>query len=171
MTTADDVLACIRRYPGIHLRGLERELGLASPLVHYHAKQLEREGRIVSAAVGGYTRYWPSDLAEGMPAEERGTLALLREEVALHVVLLLLERGPLPQADLVQALGLAKSTVSYHVEKMVQRGLLERRGVEAGTVVALRDAKRVRRLLRAHEPTADLLRRFRDLWMDFYGGR
>ena len=168
MTTGDDVHACIRRYPGIHLRGLERELRMSSALVHYHVKQLEKAGKVVSAAVGGYTRYYATDL-DDMPAADRELLAVLREEVPLHVVLLLLERGETTQGDLTDALGLAKSTVSYHVDKMVARGVLERLGSGPGVRLRARDAPRLRRLLLAYEPTDDLRRRFGRLWGDFYG--
>ena len=167
------VAACIRRYPGIHLRGIERELGLSSGLVHYHVKALEAAGEALGASVGGCRRLFPKDAGGGrvLAPEDLDLLAALREEVAFHLVLLLLDGGPTPQADLVEETGLAKSTVSYHLERLVARGLLERVERPSGErVVRVRESARVRRLLLAYEPTADLQERFRGLWSDFYRG-
>lgn len=172
-STQSRVLACIRKYPGIHLRAIERELGLSSALVHYHVKGLEAGGLIVSAPVGGYLRFYPKEAVEGrrgLTADDQELLAFLREEVPLHVVLILLERGPTTQADIGEDLGLAKSTVSYHVDKLVTRGLLERQERGQEKVLRVRDAGRVRRLLAHYEPTVDLQEKFRGLWEDFYGG-
>lgn len=166
-STADEILACVKRYPGIHLRGVERELGLSSALVHYHVKQLESKGHLVSALVGGYLRLYPKNAPR--PLAEDETFALLREEVPLHVVLILLEKGAARQGELVESLELAKSTVSYHVDKLVSRGLLVRREQGAEVVLRLKDARRVRKLLSSYAPTPDLVEKFRDLWADFYG--
>lgn len=166
-STADAILACVQRYPGIHLRGVERELGVSSALVHYHVKQLEAKGLLVSALVGGYLRLYPKDAARPLAGDE--TLAVLREEVPLHVVLLLLERGSITQSELVESLGLAKSTVSYHVDKLVSRGLLVRREKASEISLRLKDARRVRKLLASYSPTPDLVEKFRGIWSDFYG--
>ncbi len=171
--TREVILACIGRYPGIHLRGIERELGLSSALVHYHVKSLETSGEVVAAAVGGYLRFYPADLGEGrgeISDEDREVLAALREEIPLHVILLLLDGGPTPQSDLVEELGLAKSTVSYHIDRLVARRLVERVEKASGErVIRVRDAARVRRVLTRYAPTADLIEKFRALWEDFYG--
>jgi DNA-binding MarR family transcriptional regulator len=170
--TQSRVLACIRRYPGIHLRAIERELALSSALVHYHVKQLEGRGAIVSAPVGGYLRFYPKEVEESpdVTQGEMDLIAYLREEVPLHVILILLERGPVPQSTLAEDLDLAKSTVSYHVDKMAARDLLERETRSGGErVIRVKEPARLRRLLETYAPTKDLHEKFRDLWDDFYG--
>lgn len=170
-TTRALVFDAVRRYPGIHLRALERELGLSAALVQYHVKKLEAEGFVETREQGGYARLYPTPKAEPVQVrpEDRELLGLLREEVPLHIVLLLLDRGPLTHAELVAALGNAKSTVSYHLAKMAEAGLVDR--VAGSTRLQVPERDRVYRLLLAYRPTSDLLDAFADLWGDLYGGR
>lgn len=167
-----DVLACIRKFPGIHLRGIEREIGMSSALVHYHVKALEEEKTIVSAVVGGYLRFYPREIVtgpRGLAASDQEALALLREEAILHVVLLLLDERELAQKDIAESLALAKSTVSYHVDRLLAKGVVTRAERDGEKVVKLRDPARLRRLLTRFEPTKAMRDKFSDMWEDFYG--
>lgn len=157
----------VLQYPGVHLRGIEQQLGVSAALASYHLHSLEKDRWVRSYDMEGYTRWFPGPRSEekALGRRERRLLGLLREEAALQVALLLLDRGPLTHAQLVEELGLAKSTVSYHLSKMERMGLVKRRGDDA---VALADAEFTEGLLMRFEPTPDLLSRFRALWDDFY---
>lgn len=159
----------VLRYPGIHVRGLERNLGVSAPLAQYHLRKLVEEGWVEVHEQGGYSRHYPT--RKGRTAhvsdEDMPLVGLLREELPLHVALLLLDHGPQTHAELVERLGVAKSTLSYHLAKMAAAGLVDR---EPGTTrLRLADRDRVYRLLLAYRPTPDLLDAFADLWEDLYG--
>ncbi|MFA5860077.1 MAG: ArsR family transcriptional regulator [Candidatus Thermoplasmatota archaeon] len=159
----------VRKYPGIHVRGLERQIGESAPLVQYHLKRLEEEGFVVSREQGGYTRYYTTRKAKSARVTERDLplVGLLREEVPLHIVLLLLDEGPRTHGELVEKLGMAKSTVSYHLAKLAQEGIV---GREKGSPrITLIDRGRIYKLLLAYTPTPDLLDSFASLWEDLYG--
>lgn len=159
----------VRRYPGIHLRGLERQLRVSAPLVQYHVRKLAEAGFVEAHEQGGYLRFYPTDKARDVrvTAQDLPLVGLLREEVPLHVALLLLDRGPLSHGELVAAAGVAKSTLSYHLAKLAEAGVVER---EPGSArVRLADRDRIYRLLLAYEPTPDLRDAFADLWGDLYG--
>ena len=159
----------ILRYPGIHVRGLERHVRASAPLVQYHLKRLVEEGFVEPHEQGGYTRYYPTAKAKQLRVTERDLplVGLLREEVPLHVVLLLLDHGPQTHGELVDRLGMAKSTVSYHLAKLAEAGVVDR---EPGTQrLVLKDRERMHALLLAYQPTPDLLDAFADLWGDLYG--
>lgn len=161
------VYDAVRRYPGIHLRALERNLGISAPLAQYHLKHLAKLGFVEGRDQGGYTRWWPTAKEVRVREEDRALLGVLREEVPLHVALLLLDHGALTHGDLVAQLGIAKSTVSYHLAKLAQAGVVER---EPGTArLRLAEPERVHALLLAHNPTPDLLDTFAGLWDDLYG--
>lgn len=161
------VYRLVLQYPGIHLRGVEQQLGISSALASYHLHHLEKAGWLRSYEMEGYTRWFPGPRSREarLSRRERKLLGLLREEAALQVTLLLLDRGSLSHGELVGELGLAKSTVSYHLAKMERAGLLRRRaeGVE------LVDAELAESLLLRFEPTPGLLGRFERLWRDLYG--
>jgi predicted transcriptional regulator len=154
-------------YPGVHLRGVEQQLGISSALASYHLHELEKGGWLRSYDMEGYTRWFPGPRSRKarLTLRERRLLGLMREEAALQVTLLLLDRGAASHAQLVEALGLAKSTVSYHLAKMERAGLVKRRGED----IVLADPDLAESLLLRYEPTPDLLGRFRKVWEDLYG--
>ncbi|MHB8586857.1 MAG: winged helix-turn-helix transcriptional regulator [Thermoplasmatota archaeon] len=165
------ILACIRTYPGIHLRGIERALSLSSALVHYHVRELERKGDIASETAHGYTRYYDREATVG-PAkirkEDRATLAILREETPAQIIVILLDEGALPHHALVQRTGLSKSTVTYQLDKLAEEGLVEKVQGAGQWTYRVREEERLRRLLLAYRPAPDLFERFQRLWSDFY---
>ena len=163
------VLNAIRKYPGIHLRGLERQLHESGPLVLYHVKHLVAHGYVEVRDQGGYARHFPTAKARAARISPADVpfVGLLREETALHVALILLDEGPKTNTELVERLKTAKSTVSYHLAKLAEAGLVEREPETAR--VRLRDPDRVYRILLTHAPTPDLLDAFHDLWDSIYG--
>lgn len=154
-------------YPGVHLRGVEQQLGISSALASYHLHELEKGGWLRSYGMAGYVRWFPGPRSREakLTLRERRLLGLMREEAAFQVTLVLLDRGAATHAQLVEALGLAKSTVSYHLAKMERAGLVKRREEE----VVLADPDLAESLLLRYEPTPDLLGRFRKVWEDLYG--
>jgi predicted transcriptional regulator len=157
----------VLQYPGVHLRGVEQQLGISSALASYHLHELEKGRWLRSYDMEGYTRWFPGPRSQEarLSRRERKLLALLREEAALQVALVLLDRGGATHGELVEALGLAKSTVSYHVAKMERAGLVHHRQER----VELADPDLTDSLLLRFEPTPDLLARFARLWGDLYG--
>jgi DNA-binding transcriptional ArsR family regulator len=157
----------VTRYPGLHLRGLERQVGVSAPLVQYHVRRLIEAGFIESREKGGYVRFYATPKAKSarLKPEDQALVGLLREEVPLHIALLLLDEGDLTHGALVERLGIAKSTVSYHLAKLAQAEVVVR---GEGAAIRLADRERVYRMLLAHEPTPDLIDAFADLWGALY---
>lgn len=158
-----------RHYPGIHLRELERQIGESAALCQYHLGKLVEEGFVEAAEQGGYVRYFPTakGKAASVTARDREALGLLRESVPLHIVLVLLDEGPLLHSEIVGKVGVAKSTTSYHLGKLADGGLVER---EPGSKrVRLVDRERTYRLLLTYRPTPTLIEAFADLWQGLYG--
>ncbi|HVM45631.1 MAG TPA: ArsR family transcriptional regulator [Candidatus Thermoplasmatota archaeon] len=162
------VYDAVRRYPGIHLREIERQTGVSAPLAQYHLRKLADDGYVEVHEQGGYARHFPTDKGKSASVTPRDLplVGLLREEVPLHAVLLLLDRGPLTHAELVAELGVAKSTASYHLAKLAEADVVERAGEGK---LRLKDRERIYRLLLAYRPTPTLVDSFAELWEDLYG--
>lgn len=163
------VYDAVRRYPGIHLREIERQIGVSAPLAQYHLKKLVEAGFVDIHEQGGYARHYPTDKGKSasVTPADLPIVGLLREEVPLHVVLVLLDKGPMTHTDLVAELQVAKSTLSYHLAKLAEAEVVERAGSDAR--LRLKDRERMYRLLLAYRPTPSLLDRFAQLWEDLYG--
>lgn len=138
------MLGVVSDHPGIHLRGLERETGLALGQVLYHLDRLERMGVLVSARDGGFRRYYP---ARGIGRAEKRFLGALRQEMPRRVLLALLAGGELRHRELLDRLGVAASTLSFHLQRLLASGVVTRRREGASNVYSIADPALVRREL------------------------
>ena len=118
-----DILGCVVGRPGVHLRGVERMTGYPLGQVLYHLDRLERMGLVVSVKGAGYRRFF---VTGAFTREEKPVLAALRHDAPRRIVIRLLEAPGLAHAELREALGLAGSTVSFHLGRLVDLGVLER---------------------------------------------
>ncbi len=160
----------IRLFPGIHLRGIVKQLDTSTSLARYHLDHLVSEDLIREVHVGGFTRYFPKEAYGSLSPKERHTLELLRQEKPLEIVLALLEHGPLQHRDLVEVVATTKGTLSYHLEKLVDQRVVRKvpRGPEKG--FHLIDPDGVRTLLSRYEPLPEIYEQVHDLWEDLFSG-
>lgn len=118
-----DIYETVLRVPGAHLRGIERLTSLPLGQVLYHLDRLERMGLVVSKRDAGFRRYY---VASVVSRGEKLVLAALRHAAARRIVLALLERGPLSHKELQPILGVAGSTLSFHLQRLVAAGVVRR---------------------------------------------
>lgn len=136
--------------PGIHFNGLVRGLDLASGQVQFHLRRLLGDGAIVQTRLYGRTHYYPPEFGEF----ERGALAMLRRETARDILLVLLDAGVARPASVAETLDIARSTLEWHVDRLVEQGLVTKRRDETNRVLLVpnRPAETLR-LLADIEPT------------------
>jgi len=135
----------IRTHPGVHFNGLVRALDLAPGQVQHHLKALLAGDDVVEEPLLGRTHYYPG----GYGAWERQALALLRRETARDIVAMLLDVGAAPPATMVDRLGIARSTLEWHLDRLETVGLVEK---------TYDDRRHVTLELARPEETAGLLR-------------
>lgn len=114
----------IRRYvddhPGVHFNELARALDLAPGQVQYHLRRLRRADAVVENPLYGRTHYYTPEYGPW----ERGALAVLRRETARDAMVCLIENGPSAPNDVVDELGVARSTLEWHVDHLVEQDLV-----------------------------------------------
>lgn len=169
-STRERILDTVRAFPGIHFRGIVRELDTSTALVRYHIQQLLQDGKVRSVELGGFVRYFPKESYRELGPQDRELLALLRQERPLEIVLALLELGPMQHRDLHEVVGGSKGTLTYHLKKLTRAGVVRRvaRGEERG--FHLEDPDHLRDVLAQHEPSSDIVDRVHDTWEDLFGG-
>jgi predicted transcriptional regulator len=160
----------VQDYPGLHLRELARAARLDPNHAKYHLAYLERHGWVSSRREDGYWRFWPRTEGsvgwrEQVPLEDKEPLCLLRRPAPLHAVLCLLERGTMPHAQLRQAVGVASSTLHYHMRQLEAQGLVASRRDGRERHYRLVDPERVRDLLRRYRPPRPLMARCGSAWL------
>ena len=163
------VFRYVQDYPGMHLREVARAAGLDPNHAKYHLAYLERHGWVSSRREEGYWRFWPRTEGtlgwrEQVPIEDKEPLCLLRRAAPLHAVLCLLERGSMAHADLQRAVGLASSTLHYHMRALAAHGLVESGRAGRARVYRLADPARMRALLERYRPPRPLMARCGEAW-------
>jgi len=136
----------VRADPGVHFNALVRGLDMAPGQVQYHLKRLLGEG-VVAEDCYGRTHYYPPSY----DAWERRALALLRRETSAEIIATLLDEGPSRPVDVADRVGIARSTLAWHTDRLVEAGLVEKRHDGHQLVVA--DRRRTVELLEAADPS------------------
>lgn len=131
--TADD-------RPGIHLAALAERTGMPFSSLGHHARVLEREGLVTTEKHGGRRRVYPVDV------EQPALRAALAEGATAGILDALRTSGPVRVAELARAVERDPSTVSHHLGRLAEDGLVERE--RDGRAVTVRLADRVRAALR-----------------------
>lgn len=138
------ILRCVRDVPGIHLRQIERETQLALGQVLYHLDRLERMGALVGVRDAGFRRYFA---AHHVARHDKPFVGALRQEVARRIQLALLTLGARTHGALRSYLGVAASTLSFHLQRLVGAGVVVRERAGNANVYSLADAEATRRAL------------------------
>jgi predicted transcriptional regulator len=132
-------------HPGIHFNELTRALDLAPGQTQYHLKKLKRAENVVEESLYGRTHYFTPEYGPW----ERRAIAVLRRETARDVLVCLIRNGPSPPDAVVDELDIARSTLEWHLDHLVEQEL----------VVKERDARNRVTLVVAHpEETVQMLR-------------
>jgi predicted transcriptional regulator len=139
----------VRNRPGVHFNELVRALDLAPGQVQYHLKRLTRADRLVADELFGQTHYYPPEFDDW----ERAALALLHRETSADIVAELLAAGPLGAGEVAERVGIARSTCSWHVDRLVEAGVVRKERDGNRVVLTLSEPERTARLLRRAEPS------------------
>lgn len=178
LASRDDLLALetrrrvyrrVEEFPGLHLSELARQCGLETNHAKYHLAYLERHG-LVSSRMEGATQVFfprregPLGPQEAIAADDKAVLALLRQPVPLHAVLVLLDRGECSHADLDAAVPVSRTTLHYHMGKLERAGVVASHKEGKQRRYRLADEGRILGLLVRYRPPDQLVAGFLEAW-------
>ncbi|PSQ58640.1 hypothetical protein BRD18_05380 [Halobacteriales archaeon SW_7_71_33] len=110
----------VREEPGVHLSAVAGATDAPLSTVRHHLDVLADEGLVYDADLRGRRRYFPA--AETDPALQ----AALADEATAAVVEALDRLGPASVGDLAEAVDRDRSTLSYHLDRLEDDGVVER---------------------------------------------
>ncbi len=122
MGTKNRVRSHVEANPGVHFNAVSRNLDIATGQTQYHLRRLVRGGRLHRAEICGRTHYF----TDGYADRERAAIALLRRETTRELVVVLLDRDRTTPATLADEIGIARSTVEWHLTNLVEYDLVEK---------------------------------------------
>jgi predicted transcriptional regulator len=145
------ILDYITAHPGVHLRQICRELGLAMGDVQYHTQRLERDRRINSLRRGLYRFFYAATL---FGDKQREVLSVLTLDTPRELLLSMIEKPDSGQYDLARALGVTQPTVSWHLKRLVDLGIVEKRQTGRSTSYSVTgSAAEIAAFIRSYHPT------------------
>ena len=156
----------ITENPGVHLSRIAEILQISSPLAKYHLRNMEKNDLIISVSDENkyYMRYYIKH--EEIGVRHKRILGLLRQKHLFKIVSLLITNEILTHKELMEKLEIAASTLSYHLDRLIEKEIIDAfyHGKEKG--YQLRNREEIIEMVRRY--TLDRsIEKFRDIWRDF----
>jgi predicted transcriptional regulator len=145
LATRRQIYNHIVQHPGQFLREIQRSLTIAMGTLEFNLAALERAGLIL-AVESENKRFFPAQ----MPPFDRRLLSVLRQAIPRGIAVVLLQSPDSTPGAMVRRLGVGPTTLNYHLARLVDQGVLERRRAGRHTLYRLVDPEPILRLLITH---------------------
>lgn len=164
MDSRSRISGLVHQSPGIHLRELQRILGMSFNSIRYNTEKMTISGEIICEKGVGYSRFYPPDMTE----KDRLVYSISRNRTSYRILTELSKDSLLTNKELAARTGFAKSTISEHVHTLLAANLVKLTLSEEGNFkVELQDRDRITRLIEELSRSAsqnDMVQNFVELW-------
>jgi predicted transcriptional regulator len=164
-----EIYDLVEKFPGLHMREIQRKLNLSISHAEYHLNFLEKSELLTSIEDDNYKRYYVMDANTKefwlkLGYNDKKILGLLRQKIPLNIVLFLLKNHKALHSEIAGALNLSPSKLSFHLKKLQKYNVIRKLSRDEGKGYAVVDEKKIVRLLITNEPPKDMLDELSDLW-------
>lgn len=115
-----NILNVLSNNPGIRYKELARQTGMANGVLTYHLNILDQIGVINKYKQNKIIRYYPVDI----PKKDLKILSHLRVRSEKDIILFLMEHDSCTFNEIVEHLGKAPSTISWHLKRLCSEGIV-----------------------------------------------
>jgi predicted transcriptional regulator len=167
LDTRRQIFNTIVKYPGLHERELARKQDMSLSTLDYHLHYLEKRDLIVSRKDGRYTRYFAT---RKVGQQDKKIIAILRQKTPRAIVLHLLTNQNSIHKEIAEGVSKSPSTVSFHLKKMVDVGIVEAISLGRETAYHLTNEDEIVNTLLTYRETFvdDAVDRFVDTWVSLH---
>ena len=120
--------ALLLRSPGLHFREIKRRLGLGNGALENHLRTLMGLGVIESERDRQFVRFYPTSILH----EERTLISVLRQPRLREIITFLILHPGADYKAIIQELKLSSSTISWHLKRLEEMGVVTREKTGAG---------------------------------------
>jgi len=168
LDTRKKLYTIISSNPGLHFRELQRQSGFAVGALQYHLGELDKGHLIKVEKDKRFVRYYA--VVAGGFDETKDVISFLRQDKPREILLELYKKNGLSQQKIARKIELGLSTTSWHLNNLVDAGLIERKRRGRRSLFYLVDKEKVKQVLLAHKDSfIDLLtERFADIINDLH---
>jgi len=155
----------ISAVPGMYFREIQRAADLEVGEAEYHLSYLEKAALVSVQLEGNRKRYFARGAFD---EKERRLLVLLRQEAPRKIAIEILLAGKRTFQELLESFGRAKSTLSFHLSKFAQAGILAVEHVGKENVYSLNEPERIAKALISYRATFldEAVDRFAEAWLE-----
>lgn len=153
----------IKNKPGIHFREIFREIDIAMGELEYHLHVLEKMEIISKTKTSYYTRYFPS---YELGTEDKKIMGLLRQKILREILLFIISNEKPSHKDIAKEFGLLKSTASFHLNKLLINGIIEKEKNGRKVLYNVKKPQRILRLILLYRKGFgdEIVKRVEGLW-------
>jgi predicted transcriptional regulator len=155
----------ILKHPGLHERELGRQLNLPLSTLDYHLYHLKKRDLIIGKSDGHYTQFF---IAGKVGTKDKKIITVLRKNVSRKLIMFLLLNEKANHKSIRNHLGLAASTTSFHLNKLVDLEIIEYSQIGRETKFFIKEPEYVSDLIIAYKKSFldDAVDRFADAWLE-----
>lgn len=157
----------ILKHPGLHEREIARQLKLPISTLDYHLHYLLKRNIVTTKFDGHYKQYFASGK---ISTKDKKILPVIRQKVCRKLIIfLLLEKHP-NHKDIRNHLGLAASTTSFHLNKLIKLDLIGYSQIGRETKFFIKEPEYVSDLIIRYKRSFldDAVIRFADTWFEMH---
>ena len=121
LETRKKIYLAVKKYAGSHFREIQRKSGLAVGSVQHHLHALVKNGLIREVKKDNNIVYFPREFESGNTA----LLGLLRQESIRKIILFIMLNKNCNHEQIVKYANLSPSTISWHLKKLQQEGIVK----------------------------------------------
>lgn len=157
------IVEIVAAHPGLSAREIQRGLGLGWGETAYHLDQLVRANLLYRERTGRRDAYFDRTV----PWEDRRILVVLRGGATRRILLELTSTPGVSGPELQRRLGVSKSTLSFHLTRLIAGGVVEGVRTDEGLSYRVPNRERVAQLVRDHRDSFQdrLIDRFIETWV------
>ena len=154
----EKIYRIIEESPGLHFREIQRRAEIAVGSLQYHLDYLQKKHLVRIEKQGKFVRYY--SIRGKQLGEDEKIMSLLRQNTIRRIVLFLLQNKQANNLSISNAVNLSASTVSWHLEKMLEEGLIEREKQGRESIFVLKEPDKVAQIVINYKES------FLDQWVD-----
>lgn len=147
------------------MREIQKALDMPTGQLEYHLNYMEERGLIAGELTGNKKRYYVDDEVN---YPDRKILGILRQDIPRKVILILLKKGEYGFTEIAEQFDVSKSTISFHLNKMKDRGIIVSRKEGRRKIYSCKNEDEVAQVLITYKSSFldDAVDRFVETWSE-----
>ena len=155
----------VSKFPGMYLREIEKELGLAMGVLEYNISYLEKKEILTVEREGNRKRYFVGD---DISFGDKTTIGILRQEIPRRIVLHLMLNPHASFQEVLAQFKISKSTLSFHMKKLTEANIVGSQKEGRSSFYYVIDPDNTARVILTYKASFldSLVDRFAEVWGD-----